>query len=146
MLLQRHVWGLRSSATVSSPLVTACSAHFRAAAWKPVRQSFEQNRWGFPPCRGVNGLSHQRQFMLTHPLPKAVGIGNELTGQDSLCSCGRAVGAMLPGVPVSSRCSRGFSPVHTTATVRHSRRLTWVPRSAGIGLLTLLMTQSGHKR
>ncbi len=64
-MLQRHVRGWRSSATVSSPLATACSAHFRAAAWNPVRQPFEQNRWGFPPCRGVNGLSHQRQFILS---------------------------------------------------------------------------------
>ncbi len=64
-MLQRHVRGWRSSATVSSPLATACSAHFRAAAWNPVRQPFEQNRWGFPLCRGVNGLSHQRQFILS---------------------------------------------------------------------------------
>ena len=79
-LLQRHVWSPRISDTVSPPLVTASSAHFLAAVWNPVRQPFEQNRWGFPPCRGVNVASHQRQFIPNPSLAEGCGHRRSIDG------------------------------------------------------------------
>jgi hypothetical protein len=52
----------RSSAVVSRPAVTSCSAQRRAAVWKTVRhaavQKFRQEPWR---RRRINSLPHQRQ-------------------------------------------------------------------------------------
>ena len=64
----------RSSATVRRPLRTTRHAKRRPAEWKASRHFVAQNRWGDPPFRGSNSVSHQeadQAILRQHGLSKA---------------------------------------------------------------------------